>query len=62
MKILIVDDEKPFVLGLTTSLKKEGYEVLAVYDGITALDTIKTQNFDMVLLDVCFQAWMAWPF
>ncbi len=52
MKILIVDDEKPFVLGLTTSLKKEGYEVLAVYDGITALDTIKTQNFDMVLLDV----------
>ncbi len=52
MKILIVDDEKPFVLGLTTSLKKEGYEVLAAYDGITALDTIKTQNLDMVLLDV----------
>ena len=52
MKILIVDDEKPFVLGLTTSLKKEGYEVLAAYDGITALDTIKTQNFNMVLLDV----------
>lgn len=52
MKILIVDDEKPFVLGLTASLKKEGYEVGAAYDGITAMDTIKTQKYDIILLDI----------
>lgn len=52
MKILIVDDEKPFVLGLTASLKKEGYEVGAAYDGITAMDIIKTHRYDLVLLDI----------
>lgn len=52
MKILIVDDERPLVLGLTTSLKKEGYEVHSAYDGNSALETLKSYKFDMVLLDI----------
>ncbi|MDP4182179.1 MAG: response regulator transcription factor [Bacillota bacterium] len=52
MDLLIVDDEKPFVLGLTTSLRKEGYTVYTAYDGISALEMIKNQKLDMVLLDV----------
>jgi DNA-binding response OmpR family regulator len=52
MKVLIVDDEKPLVIGLTASLKKEGYEVSAAYDGNSALDLIKSHKFDMVLLDI----------
>jgi len=52
MKILIVDDEKPLVIGLSASLKKEGYEVFAAYDGNSALDAVKTYKVDMVLLDI----------
>ncbi|GFP20758.1 hypothetical protein HKBW3S03_02264, partial [Candidatus Hakubella thermalkaliphila] len=36
-RILVVDDEKTIVKGLKFSLEKEGYEVLAAYDGAEAL-------------------------
>ncbi|HEY9060789.1 MAG TPA: response regulator transcription factor [Pseudobacteroides sp.] len=52
MKLLIVDDEKPLIIGLTTSLKKEGYEVYSAYDGLNALELIKTIKPDMAILDV----------
>ncbi len=52
MKILIVDDEKPLVIGLSASLKKEGYEVFAAYDGISGLDAVRSYKVDMVLLDI----------
>lgn len=56
MKILIVDDEKPLVIGLSASLKKEGYEVFAAYDGNSALDAVKSYKVDMVLLDIMLPA------
>ena len=33
MKILVVDDEKLLVKGITFNLQNEGYEVEAAYDG-----------------------------
>lgn len=50
--ILVVDDEKPIVDIIKFNLEKEGYKVTASYDGEDALNRIKNENFDMVLLDV----------
>ncbi|WAM36310.1 response regulator [Caldicellulosiruptor acetigenus] len=50
--ILVVDDEKPIVDIIKFNLEKEGYKVTASYDGEDALNKIKAENFDMVLLDV----------
>jgi len=50
--ILVVDDEKPIVDIIKFNLEKEGYKVTASYDGEDALNRIKSENFDIVLLDV----------
>ncbi|BCS80086.1 response regulator [Anaerocellum diazotrophicum] len=50
--ILVVDDEKPIVDIIKFNLEKEGYKVTASYDGEDALNRIKNESFDMVLLDV----------
>ena len=51
-KILIVDDE-PDILKLTSlRLKKLGYDVLTAVDGKEALDAIRSETPDLVLLDL----------
>jgi len=37
---------------LELKLKKEGFEVVAVYDGLQAIDAIKSDSFTLVLLDI----------
>lgn len=51
-RILIVEDDKTIVMGLTYSLKQEGYAVEACYSASDALTTLKSQKFDLVLLDL----------
>ncbi len=51
-RILVVDDEKTIVKGLKFSLEKEGYEVLAAYDGAEALSLFKKENPDLIVLDL----------
>lgn len=51
-KVLVVDDEKLIVKGLRFSLEQEGMEVDCAYDGESALNMIKEQEYDMVLLDI----------
>lgn len=51
-KILIVDDEKAIVDILNHNLKREGYETVQAYDGEEAVDMVKKENPDLVLLDV----------
>ena len=50
--ILVVDDEPDVVSLLETTLKSEGFLVLAAYDGISALDICNTEKPDLVLLDI----------
>ncbi|MFA5251704.1 MAG: response regulator [Phycisphaerae bacterium] len=51
-KILIVDDE-PGILKVTSlRLKTLGYNVLTAVDGKEALDAIRSENPDLVLLDL----------
>ncbi|MCI1931453.1 MAG: response regulator transcription factor [Clostridia bacterium] len=51
-KILVVDDEKLIVKGIKFSLEQDGMSVEAAYDGEEALEAIKTNKFDLVVLDV----------
>lgn len=51
-KILVVDDEKLIVKGIKFSLEQEGWEVDAAYDGEEALNYVKNNKYDVMLLDV----------
>ncbi|MCI8525451.1 MAG: response regulator transcription factor [Oscillospiraceae bacterium] len=52
MKILVVDDEQLLVKGIKFNLENEGYEVLAAYDGIEAVETAQSQPVDLIILDL----------
>lgn len=51
-KILVVDDEPDVVMLIERTLKAEGFQVLAAYDGIGALDLVSSEKPDLVLLDI----------
>lgn len=51
-RILVVDDEKLIVKGLRFSLLQDGYEVDCAYDGEEALNLVKANEYDLILLDV----------
>lgn len=50
--ILLVDDEPLITDSLSYSLKREGFDVHAVADGISALQAVETLNPDLVVLDL----------
>lgn len=50
--ILVVDDNKEIVFSLGKLLEFEGYRVLKAYDGLEALDVLKDNQVDLILLDV----------
>ncbi len=52
MKILVVDDEKVLVKGITFNLKNEGYEVDGVYDGESAVALARAGGYDLIILDL----------
>ncbi|WP_422448387.1 response regulator YycF [Thermoanaerobacterium sp. DL9XJH110] len=51
-KILVVDDEKPIVDILKYNLTREGYSVLAAYDGDEAVRVAESAEPDLILLDI----------
>lgn len=51
-KILIADDEPNIVISLEFLMKREGYEVLIANDGEEAVQRIRADMPDLVLLDV----------
>jgi len=51
-KILIVDDVEDIAIVLRDFITKLGYEVKIVSDGQSALEIVKNENFDLVLLDL----------
>ena len=52
MNILVVDDEKLIVKGLAFSLEQDGNTVDCAFDGGEALQKIKENDYDIVLLDL----------
>ncbi|MBU2567962.1 MAG: response regulator [Elusimicrobia bacterium] len=51
-KVLIVDDEPDMVLVLGDFLAKEGFKVYTSHSGEQAIEKIKNEQIDMVLLDL----------
>lgn len=52
MRVLIVEDKRSMAEHLGRALEGEGYSVAFAYDGEEALRLGKTNNFDVMLLDV----------
>ncbi len=51
-KILIVDDDEAMCEFLSIMLKKEGYDVVTVRDGRSAVQKVKEDNYDVVITDI----------
>ncbi len=51
-KILVVDDERYTCEFLRELLSEEGYSVSVIQDGADAINKIKEDSFDVVLLDI----------
>jgi DNA-binding response OmpR family regulator len=52
MKILIVEDEKHLAEGLRFNLEMDGFDVRTAHDGEEALEILKDEDFDALVLDV----------
>ena len=51
-KILAVDDERHIVRLVEVNLQRAGYEVVTAFDGKEALEKVKSETPDLVVLDV----------
>ena len=51
-KIMVVDDEPDIRELVKFNLEKEGFDVISVADGETALEEVRTRHPDLIILDV----------
>lgn len=52
LRILVVEDDLSLADGLVTALKREGYTIDLLHDGIHALEALANEVFDLVVLDL----------
>jgi len=52
MKLLLVDDEEQFVEVLAQRLSTRGYDVKTAFDGDAAIELVRSEDVDVVILDV----------
>ncbi len=50
--VLVIDDEPPIRKLLRMGLSTQGYAILEAPDGRTALDVLKREGADLVILDL----------
>ena len=51
-KVLVCDDDKEIVEAIDIYLTQEGYEVFKAYDGQEALEVLKKETVDLLVIDV----------
>jgi len=51
-KILVIDDDEDFRFIITHTLERQGYVVQAVGSGAEAIEALKSQDFDLALVDL----------
>jgi len=51
-KILVVEDDRNLLDTLKYSLRKEGYNAVAAFDGAEALDVARREKPDLIILDI----------
>ena len=52
MRILVVDDERPLVKGITFNLENEGYEVDSCFNGADAVEMARKSSYHLIILDL----------
>jgi len=52
LRILVVDDNEEFCQNVADILELKDYEVVAAHDGFKAIELVKQNGFDLVLMDV----------
>lgn len=52
IKLLLVDDEEEFLMATSQALGRRGFQVSIAPNGVTALEVIHSDVFDVVVLDV----------
>lgn len=50
--VLVVDDDVDLVEALTMKLESCNYDVVKAYDGVEGFEKVKTDNPDLIILDV----------
>lgn len=51
-RVLLVEDDASLAAGIAENLRAEGYETQVLHDGPAAVECVKTQDFDLLVLDV----------
>ena len=51
-KVLVCDDEKDIVSAISIYLTSDGYEVIPARNGMEALDIVKHNDVQLVLMDI----------
>ncbi|RZJ67338.1 MAG: response regulator [Flavobacterium sp.] len=51
-KILIADDEPNIIMSLEYTFRKQQYQVFIARDGVEALDILKTETPEIIILDI----------
>lgn len=51
-RVLVVDDEEHLAFGIAENLEAEGYVTAVCHDGETALERARTEEWDLLVLDV----------
>lgn len=52
MTVLVCDDDKEIVDAIEIYLQQEGFDVVKAYDGEQALEAMKTNKIDLIVIDV----------
>ncbi|AGI24865.1 two component transcriptional regulator [Pseudomonas sp. ATCC 13867] len=52
MRLLLVEDDQALGEGVRTGLRQEGYTIDWLQDGASALHALRTEEFDLVVLDL----------
>lgn len=52
LKVLVTEDEAINRMYITTILERKGWEIHEAADGLEAIDLLKTNDFDVVLMDI----------
>ncbi|MDN5396053.1 MAG: response regulator transcription factor [Chryseobacterium sp.] len=51
-KIILIEDETSVVSFIKKGLQESGYEVSVAFDGLTGVQLVQTNDFDLVVLDI----------
>jgi two-component system, OmpR family, response regulator len=60
VRILVVDDEKRIVEIVKAYLERDGYKVLAAYDGKSGLESARREHPDLIILDLMLPEISGW--